>query len=402
MITRRKALRSYRIGGRHGRSSLTTLPALAQNASAQDLAVPGPARRRRSGPARRQGDDRRIRFAHLLRIARPSTTDTYPELKKRYIDTGKVRFILREFPLDPLATAGFMLARCDGEQNTTRSSTCVLRSSGPGPITDKPLDALRQMMRQAGFSQEKFDSCLKDQKLYDAVNAVKEPAHRHLQGRIRRRPSSSTASATRATCRSMSSRRSSSRCWRSEARGSIASPRLRGEGFGRRPKRNAAKRSRGEGAVQEGALPATRRLYAAAPSPSPSAQACYLRKPGVPGLRTKERTLGGPEVRQPSLRKRGYGIHTSGDWAFCAPPPLRGRAGRGVGADGTRRAPVPFGRRHTPLSNSPPQGGRGPVALPALVLQGRCWRVSASPTCVNPVGLRGQAVGARRAIGGAA
>ncbi|RZK81428.1 MAG: twin-arginine translocation signal domain-containing protein, partial [Methylobacterium sp.] len=40
---------------------------------------------------------------------------TYPTLKERYIDTGKVRFTLREFPLDPLATAAFMLARCDGE-----------------------------------------------------------------------------------------------------------------------------------------------------------------------------------------------------------------------------------------------------------------------------------------------
>ena len=40
---------------------------------------------------------------------------TYPELKKRYIDTGKVRFIFREFPLDPLAAAGFMLARCAGD-----------------------------------------------------------------------------------------------------------------------------------------------------------------------------------------------------------------------------------------------------------------------------------------------
>ncbi len=40
---------------------------------------------------------------------------TYPELKKRYIDTGKVRYILREFPLDPLAAAGFMLARCAGK-----------------------------------------------------------------------------------------------------------------------------------------------------------------------------------------------------------------------------------------------------------------------------------------------
>ena len=40
---------------------------------------------------------------------------TFPELKKRYIDTGKVRFIFREFPLDKLAAAAFMLARCAGK-----------------------------------------------------------------------------------------------------------------------------------------------------------------------------------------------------------------------------------------------------------------------------------------------
>ena len=39
---------------------------------------------------------------------------TYPALKTRYIDTGKVRFIFREFPLDPLAVAASMLARCAG------------------------------------------------------------------------------------------------------------------------------------------------------------------------------------------------------------------------------------------------------------------------------------------------
>ena len=42
------------------------------------------------------------------------STTTFPELQKRYIDTGKVRFIFREFPLDALAAAGFMLARCAG------------------------------------------------------------------------------------------------------------------------------------------------------------------------------------------------------------------------------------------------------------------------------------------------
>jgi protein-disulfide isomerase len=34
-------------------------------------------------------------------------------MKKKYIDTGKVKYILREFPLDPLAAAGFMLALLD-------------------------------------------------------------------------------------------------------------------------------------------------------------------------------------------------------------------------------------------------------------------------------------------------
>src|SRR5262249_38683054 len=39
----------------------------------------------------------------------------YPELKKKYVDTGKVRFIFREFPLDQLAAAASMLARCAGK-----------------------------------------------------------------------------------------------------------------------------------------------------------------------------------------------------------------------------------------------------------------------------------------------
>ena len=41
--------------------------------------------------------------------------NTFPDLKSKYIDTGKVRFIFREFPLDPLAAAAFMLARCAGD-----------------------------------------------------------------------------------------------------------------------------------------------------------------------------------------------------------------------------------------------------------------------------------------------
>jgi protein-disulfide isomerase len=98
----------------------------------------------------------------------------YPTLKAKYIDTGKVRFILREFPLDPLAKAGFMLARCDGEAKYYPITDLLFDQQSAWAFSKKPLDALQQMMRQAGFSKEKVESCLQDSKLYDAVDAVRK------------------------------------------------------------------------------------------------------------------------------------------------------------------------------------------------------------------------------------
>ena len=46
--------------------------------------------------------------------ARTSHTDVWPQIKKKYVDSNKVRYIFREFPLDNLAAAASMLARCTG------------------------------------------------------------------------------------------------------------------------------------------------------------------------------------------------------------------------------------------------------------------------------------------------
>jgi protein-disulfide isomerase len=99
---------------------------------------------------------------------------TWPALKSKYIDTGKVRFSLREFPLDPLATAGFMLARCDGNDKYYPVVDLLFSKQRDWAFTDKPVDALSKLMKQAGFTQEKFESCLKNQQIYDAVNWVKD------------------------------------------------------------------------------------------------------------------------------------------------------------------------------------------------------------------------------------
>jgi len=101
--------------------------------------------------------------------------DVYPELKKNYIDTGKAKFILREFPLDPLATAAFMLARELGDK---RDATVDLLFSQQKnwAFSDKPLDGLANVLKQAGLGQEKFEAVLKDQALYENVNKVRNRA----------------------------------------------------------------------------------------------------------------------------------------------------------------------------------------------------------------------------------
>ena len=174
MITRREALALF--GSAVAAAALLrSFPALAQNVPVEALAQPGPLGDVALGPA-----DAKVTIIEYASMTCSHCAafhkETYPELKKRYIDTGKVRFILREFPLDPLATAGFMLARCDGDSKYYPITDLLFDNQSAWAFTSKPLDALQQMMKQAGFSKEKFEACLKDQKLYDAVNAVRKRA----------------------------------------------------------------------------------------------------------------------------------------------------------------------------------------------------------------------------------
>jgi protein-disulfide isomerase len=101
--------------------------------------------------------------------------ETWPVLKSKYIDTGKVRFVLRDFPLDPLAAAGALLARCAGDDKRA-AVVDLLFSNQPKWLVQKPLEPLAELMKQAGFSQESFDACLKNQELYDAVIKTREAA----------------------------------------------------------------------------------------------------------------------------------------------------------------------------------------------------------------------------------
>lgn len=104
--------------------------------------------------------------------------DTYPELKSKYIDTGKVRFVLREFPLDPLATAGFMLARCIGPDKRNAMVDLLFDEQKNWAFIDKPLEGLMNVVKQTGMTKDAFDACLKDQKLYNEVTQMRDIASR--------------------------------------------------------------------------------------------------------------------------------------------------------------------------------------------------------------------------------
>ena len=109
-------------------------------------------------------------------------TDIFPELKTKYIDTGKARYMLREFPLDNLAAAAFMLARCAGDDRYYAMVDALFETqetwAAPGGDAK---DKLLQIARQAGISKEQFDQCLADKDLFGKIVKTREIAHEKFQ-----------------------------------------------------------------------------------------------------------------------------------------------------------------------------------------------------------------------------
>lgn len=98
---------------------------------------------------------------------------TFPELKEKYIDAGKVRFIFREFPFDPRAEAGFMLARCSDDKYFAMIDVLFEKQDSWAPV-ENARDPMLQIAKLAGFTQESFEACLTDQKLLDEIRAVRK------------------------------------------------------------------------------------------------------------------------------------------------------------------------------------------------------------------------------------
>ncbi len=102
--------------------------------------------------------------------------ETLPQLKKEYIDAGKVRFIFREFARNTLDVAGFVLARCLGDDKAFAADELLFAEQDKWAFVDKPLEPLIAAMRPTGMTREQATQCLNNQKLADGVVAIAKRA----------------------------------------------------------------------------------------------------------------------------------------------------------------------------------------------------------------------------------
>lgn len=95
--------------------------------------------------------------------------DTWPAIKRDYIDTGKAKLVMRDFPLDQLALAASMLAHCAGEERYFRFLDFFFANQQSWARASDPLGALRQQSKFGGLTDAEMDACLADQNMADAV-----------------------------------------------------------------------------------------------------------------------------------------------------------------------------------------------------------------------------------------
>ena len=96
----------------------------------------------------------------------------FPELKKKYIDTGKVRFIFREFPLDPVAAGASALARCAGKDKFFPLIESLFAQQRDWAV-QRPVEPMFAIVRQAGFSRQSFEECLNNQKILQGIDETR-------------------------------------------------------------------------------------------------------------------------------------------------------------------------------------------------------------------------------------
>ena len=103
---------------------------------------------------------------------------TFPMLRSKYIDSGRVRFVFREFPLDQKSAGASMLARCAANGDAGRYFDIVdILFKQQDQLIAQATDTLYRIGAQAGMNQQAVEACLKDQALLDQLSTDRKIAN---------------------------------------------------------------------------------------------------------------------------------------------------------------------------------------------------------------------------------
>ena len=97
------------------------------------------------------------------------TNEVLPELKKKWIDTGKAKLVLREFPLDEPALRAAMIARCAPPDRFYAYVDALFATQDKWVMAKDYREALARIVKLGGMSQDEFDNCLKNTNLENKI-----------------------------------------------------------------------------------------------------------------------------------------------------------------------------------------------------------------------------------------
>jgi protein-disulfide isomerase len=100
--------------------------------------------------------------------------DVFPALKSEYIDTGKVRFVMREFPLNPPALGGAVIARCLEPGRYFAFTSVLFAKQEDWAFKEDAFAPLKALAKQAGMTDDEFDKCINDESLQQKILAIRE------------------------------------------------------------------------------------------------------------------------------------------------------------------------------------------------------------------------------------
>jgi protein-disulfide isomerase len=150
-------------------------PAFAQDVTVnrQDLESPGQLGEKVLGPA-----DAKVTVVEYASMSCPHCAHfdatTFDQFRLKYVDSGKVRYIFREFPLNAPAFAAAMVARCAPGDKYFDIIHAYFRSQDKWLAGGDLKAAMFEIAKPFGFTNQTFDACIANQALFKAINDVRD------------------------------------------------------------------------------------------------------------------------------------------------------------------------------------------------------------------------------------